>query len=298
MTTLTKTLIAASFVLAVGTLFQALRINNQRGPLHALAREIEYNEIKNRRLREERERSLTAITTSQNAINAVQHLDKSTITNTELGAWLGRVDRLKQWVKAAPEKGIPEMQFLTSNDWFSVTLDNPLDTDAKIRDALSKLRLIAKTKPQVAPNLMQALKAYSQSHNQPLSDPVELRPYLNLPLPDEILQRYKAVPEVAGTNDANVAIYNGMRMLGSGRFVLQEKAPVDEDYDTWIVFTAKGGSIESGMSQLGKMVDQAMQAFNKANKGQEASTPEQLLPYFPTPVEPNRLKEYWEVSKH
>jgi hypothetical protein len=298
MNSLTKMLIAAFLVLATSTLFQIQRIHDQREQLHKLARKSGEYEVDNRRLREERDRSFAAITTAQNAIDAMQQVGEYAITNSELGAWLGRVNRLKQWLQAAPEKGIPEMQFLSSNDWLSVTLDNPLDSDAKIRDALSKLRYIAKTKPQVGPNLMQALRAYSKTHVQPPSDPTELRPYLNPPLSDEILQRYQPVPEIAGENDANGAIRDGVRIMVSGRIALQEKAPVDEDYDTWIVYTEKGGSTMGGVSQLGKMVNQAMRALNKANNGQDASTPELLLPYLPASVEQTRLKEYWDTSKH
>ena len=185
------------------------------------------------------------------------------------------------------------MDFLTSNDWLSVTLNNRLDTNARIREAMSELRAIAKRKPQIVDNIETALRNYSQTNDQPPSTHTLLRPYLKPQLSDEILQRYEAVPKVPGSNDDNVAIVEGMRMLGSGRIVLREKALVDEDYDTWIVYTEKGGMATGTISEIGKTVAQAARAFNKANNGQEASTPEQLLPFISTPVDPIRLKEYW-----
>ncbi len=188
------------------------------------------------------------------------------------------------------------MKYLNSNDWLSVTMDNALDTDAKIRAALSKLRALAKAKPQVGTNLSNALQTYRKANNGLLPvDPAQLRPYLNPQLSDDLLRRYEPAPEIPGENDANGLIRDGMRFLGSGRVVLQEKAPVDEDYDTWVGFLENGGSASLGVSKLGKTVNQAMKAFSRANNGQAASTPEQLLPYLPTSVEPTRVKEYWAV---
>jgi len=191
------------------------------------------------------------------------------------------------------------MRFLTSNDWLSVTLDSPLKNDAEIRDALSKLRQIAKMKPQMVTNLASALKAYAKANNGEYpSNPLQLRSYLNPALANDILQRYEPAPEVAGKNDSNGIVLDGLHLTGSGRVILQERAPVDEDYDTWIGFTEKGGWATTGISQIAKTVNQAARAFIKANNGQDASTPEQLLPYFSTPVDPVRLKEYWDVSHH
>ena len=190
------------------------------------------------------------------------------------------------------------MEFLTSNDWLSVTLNNPLNTNARIREAMSELRAIAKRKPQVMDNIEAALRDYGKTNNQPPSNPTLLQLYLKPQLSDEILQRYEAVPEIAGSNDANVTIVKGMRMVGSSRIVLREKAAVDDDYDTWIVYTEKGGMVTGSTSEIENTVDQAARAFSKANNGQEASTPEQLLPFIATPVDPIRLKEYWDVSHH
>ena len=191
------------------------------------------------------------------------------------------------------------MKYLNSNDWLSVTMDNPLDTDAKIRAALSKLRALAKAKPQVATNLSNAMLAYRKANGGfPPSDPAQLQPYLNPQLSDAILRRYEPAPEVAGENDAHGLIRDGMRFLGSGRVVLQESTPVDEDYDTWFGFMENGGWATLGVSRIGKVVDQAMKNFTLANNGQDASTPEQLLPYLPIPIEPTKLKEYWEIRGH
>lgn len=294
-----KTLIVFLAALAVMTIYQEHLFSQRREELRALTQKTGAEELHIQQIRGQRDRILSALSATQAAIESTQYQNKYAAGNTELAGWLNRVNQLKQWLRGAPEKRIPELQYLNSNDWLSVTLDNTLNTEAKIRDALSKLRAIAKLKPQVVTNLNNALQSYGKANNGvPLSDPVQLRPFSNPQLPEDILRRYELVPEIAGKNDANGgATRDGLRMLGSGRIILQEKAPVDEDYDTWLIFTEKGGWATGGTSRLGTMVDQAMGAYAKANKDQPASAPEQLLPYFPAPVDQTKLKEYWEVSR-
>ena len=293
-----KTLIFLLMVLAAMTIYQVHLFSQRHEELRALTQNNGAEELQIRQIRAQRDKILAVLSTTQTAIESAQYHNKYAKGDTELAGWLNRVNQLKQWLRGNPEKRIPEMQYLGSNDWFSVALDNTLNTEAKIRDALSKLRAIAKLKPQVVTNLNNALQSYGKANNgRMLSDPIQLRPFLNPQLSDDILRRYELVPEVAGKNDANGATRDGLRMLGSGRIILQEKESVDEDYDTWLIFTEKGGWGTGGTSRLGKMVDQAMWSYAKANKDQTASAPEQLLPYFPTPVDQTKLKEYWEVSK-
>ena len=299
MTTLTKTLIATSLLLAAGVAYQINLLSRQRSQSNALAQKAAALDIQIGRIGEQRDRMLADLSAAQKMMESMAFHPNPTNGDSALSAWLGRVSQLEQYLKRVPGRGIPEMKYLNSNDWLSVTMDNPLDTDARNREALNRLRSLAKSKPQVATNLSNALQAYRKSNNGLLpTDPTQLRPYLNPQLPDELLRRYEPAPEVAGENDADGLIRDGMQFLGSGRVVLQEKAPVDDDYDTWFGFQEKGGWATLRVSQLGRTVDQAMKAFTQANDGQTAATLEQLLPYLATPVEPARLKEYWEVSRH
>ena len=299
MTTLTKTLIATSLLLAAGVAYQINLFSRQRSQSNALAQKAAALDIQIGRIGEQRDRMLADLSAAQKMMESMAFHPNPTNGDSALSAWLGRVSQLEQYLKRVPGRGIPEMKYLNSNDWLSVTMNNPLDTDARNREALNRLRSLAKSKPQVATNLSNALQAYRKSNNGLLpTDPTQLRPYLNPQLPDELLRRYEPAPEVAGENDANGLIRDGMQFLGSGRVVLQEKAPVDDDYDTWFGFQEKGGWATLRVSQIARTVDQAMKAFRQANEGQTAATVEQLLPYLATPVEPARLKEYWEVSRH
>ena len=223
MTALTKTLVVTSLLLAVGAAFQLHLLYRQRTQSHALTQKTAALEIQIRQIRDQRDRTLATLSSAQKAMEPTQlQSGKLTTENSELGKWLGRVSGLEKSLKQAPGRGIPEMKYLDSNDWLSVTMDNPLDTDAKIRSALSKLRALAKAKPQVATNLSNAVLAYIKSNDGLLpSRPDQLKPYLNPPLSDELLHRYEPAPEIAGENDANGLIRDGMRFLGSGRVVLQ-----------------------------------------------------------------------------
>ena len=298
MITLTKALFATSLLLAAGAAYQIHLLYRQRSQSHALAQKAAALDTQIGQIREQRDRVLADLSAAQKMTESMALHPDPTSGDSVLGAWLGRVSQLEKYLKQVPERGIPEMKYLNSNDWLSATMDNPLDTDARNREALNRLRSLAKSKPQVATNLSNALQAYRKSNNGLPTDPTQLRPYLNPQLPDELLRRYEPAPEVAGENDANGLIRDGRQFLGSGRVVLQEKAPVDDDYDTWFGFQEKGGWATLRVSQLGRTVDQAMKAFTQANDGQTAATLEQLLPYLATPVEPARLKEYWEVSRH
>ena len=293
----TKTMIVTSLLLAAGAVYQISKISRQRDQAHLLAQTTEDAANQIQKLREQTAQTLASLTATQNEIESLRHQSKYTTKDSELTAWLGRVNRLKQFLRDSPQKGIPEMQYLNSNDWLSVTLDNPSDTNAKIRSALSKLREMAKMKPQIFKNIINGLQAYTKAnHGDIPTDPLQLRPYLNPPLSDDVLQRYEIAPEVPGENDANGVIREGLHMTGNGRIVLQEKFPVDEDYDTWSGYTEKGGAAINSISQLGKTVNAAMDAYTKTNPGLKASTPEQLLPYFTTPVDQTKLKEYWDVD--
>ena len=299
MTALTKTLIATSLALAAGLAYQVRLLSRQSDQLHVLKQKSVDWEMRAQQTREQRSRTLTALSATQQALESLRiQPSAEKARDTELQSWLSRVHQLKEWLRRAPKKNIPEMRFLNSSDWLSVTLDNHLETDAKIRDALSRLRSLAKTKPEVIGNISAALQAYAKANDgRPATEPAQLRPYLNPSLDDDILQRYEYVPAFPGENDADVAKRNGMRIVGSGRIGWQEKTAADEDYDTLISFTEKGGYFLVGTSKLGDAVNKARQAFTKANNGQSPINPEQLLPYFATPVDETKFREFWQVNR-
>lgn len=270
----------------------------QSRQLEALRAEQSNLTTENARLQAASDRSHSLLAATLEELNAlVTDPSAPSSADSELTAWLERVHRLQDWFRAAPDKAIPEMSFLNSNDWLAATLDNPLNSDAAFRTAASQLRRMAKLKPEIATNFRNAIIAYASAHDgEPPPDSMALVPYLKTALPSEILQRYEPVPENAGQTDGNEVFLRGTRFTGAGRGVLWEKTPVDEDYDSLLAFTKAGAVASQEVSKLGDAVGEATRAFRKANPGRTPASAHELLPYFPEPVDATKLREYWEMQ--
>lgn len=199
--------------------------------------------------------------------------------DSALSGWLSRVERLKSVLADNPKWKIPEMSYLTSNDWLSVTLENPLSTGAEIRKALSRLRELAKAKPQVGPNFVQALNAFARAHEGRFPNKIaELIPFLKPELPNEILARYRVPSKAPAAMDPNRAFF-----AQNGPLLLEEVEPVDEDYDTQLVFMDDAWATFNA-SKLGDAVVAAWSAYEKANSKKQPENADQLLPYFASPL--------------
>jgi hypothetical protein len=210
-----------------------------------------------------------------------------------------------------PEKKIPELKYLTDQDWLHIAERVKLDTDADVRMALSGLRQTAKA--YIGRMMRQALVDYTKASGGQLPTGLsELQPYFPSPMDDAILQRYQM------TKTGN------MRDLQPDDTVLAEKAPVDDQYDTLMQTGLNSTSIKSvgsrggfmagapvpgftgtlGMAIAGAPVtapvtapvssgsrpdpqevaalEPALKAFSAANNGQEPKEPSDLLPYLTT----------------
>jgi RNA polymerase sigma factor (sigma-70 family) len=209
----------------------------------------------------------------------------------EMKSWLARVNQLKQRLEQFPDKKVPELQFLTDQDWLNAARSS-LDTEEDYRRALSGLRSSAAGK--VAAAVQPALSQYLKEHNwQFPTDLSQLQPYLKTPMDDAVLQRYAIVP---AENVPNVH-------MGGGSIITQ-KTPVDEEYDSRVVIGPNGyGSsfsepIDTMMNELApaaKILDSAMKAFAAANNGRDPIDPSQLQPYLKTPEEQAALQKVIEV---
>lgn len=287
MTALNKTLIAASVVIAAGLVYQNQLIATQRDQTSQLEQEIAGQKTVAIHLQEERNRAEELLSKKRKELeeNRAGATENATV-EADLEAWLARVNQLKEFLAKMPDKNIPEMKFLTTNDWLAATLNNSLKTDAKVRLALGSLRLKAKLK--VVQNFQGALLLYSQAHGGSApTDWAGLRPFLLTPLDDDILQRYDFGSEAA-TDTGKKATAN--------RGVLNEKAAVDEDHDQLFHLSLTGFSMER-ISHFGDRVNEARQAYITAHNGEFPADSEQLLPYFKTPVDRTELKEFSEAGQ-
>jgi hypothetical protein len=221
--------------------------------------------------------------------------------------WLAKVNLLKQRLEQMPEKKIPELKYLTDQDWLHVAERVKLDTDAGVRMALSGLRQTAKA--YIGRMMRQALGDYTKANGGQLpTDLSELQPYFPSPVDDATLQRYQM------TKTGNVS------NLQPDDTVIAEKASVDDQYDTRMQTGINSTTTKSVGSRGGLMVgapvpgftgmlgvaiagatvtapvssgsspdpqevaalEPAWKAFSAANNGQEPKEPSDLLPYLTT----------------
>jgi RNA polymerase sigma factor (sigma-70 family) len=128
-----------------------------------------------------------------------------------------RAGELNQHLESMPDKKIPELQFLTESDWLSVAKDASFATEPDVRQALSKLRNVAKAK--FGTYATRALDKFIAANNGQLpANLSQLKPYFDVPVEDAILQRY----QVLQTSDARSPREN---------WVMRETAPADRDYE-------------------------------------------------------------------
>jgi RNA polymerase sigma factor (sigma-70 family) len=135
-------------------------------------------------------------------------------------ALTARAAELNQYLERMADKNIPEIKLLRESDWLEVAREVNFQSEAEIRESLSKLRSVAKSR--FGKLATHALDEYLRANNGQLpTDPSQLKPYFEVPVDDAVLQRY--------------------RMLHSGNvndlpkdtiYVISEKAPVDRDYDS------------------------------------------------------------------
>lgn len=140
-----------------------------------------------------------------------------------------RAGELNGHLQRMPEKKIPELQLLTENDWLSVAKDVSLQSEAEIREALSKLRNTAKHK--FASYALNAVDKFIAANNgQMPTDVSQLKPFFEVPVDDAMLQRYQVLPPGDG------------RSLHDN-WVMGEKTRVDPDYDPYLYKRKYGRSI-------------------------------------------------------
>jgi hypothetical protein len=146
------------------------------------------------------------------------HDDYTALLADEMPRRQARVARLKQWLEEMPEEKIPELQFLSENDWIR-RVDDPLVTDDDYRSAISWLRMDADG--EFAQRALPALRQYVQSNNgQFPTDLAQLKPYFESPIDDAILQRYEIVP--------TKSLVSSLAEDGlGGDELITEKAPVN-----------------------------------------------------------------------
>jgi hypothetical protein len=193
-------------------------------------------------------------------------------TESEMKSWLARVNQLKQHLEQTPSQKIPELQFVTDQDWLDAAKGG-LNTEADYRKALSTLRGIGERK-FISTMLQPALKRYLEANGQNLpADLSQFQTYFKSPVDDAVLQRWHIAPA-----ETVKALQMG------GDMIITQKVPVDDVYDTRFGIGPNGWGSTDFLSSLTRDAMTAVnKAFQAANNGQWPTDVSQLLPYAVTP---------------
>ena len=183
-----------------------------------------------------------------------------------------RATQLKQILQQMPDKKIPELQFLSEQDCLDAVKNSNLDTEAGYRKALSQLRGIAKQ--DFGAILRPALESYLQTHDGQLpNDLAELKPLMQPPVEDSILDRYSLL--------LNGKVPNLTRET---LLVAEVAPPADPDYDTVYLFRLAGQKFATVDPNISTMLDAAKE-YARANNGQVPNDTTQLGAYLKRPVD-------------
>ena len=300
MTTLQKTLIAATLAAAVGTgVYQArqaarlrsqnLLLQQQSAPLtehiQQLARERDDATSKLAALRDENERLNRNTVELLKLRGEVARLKSNAAVATAeddpnqsaVKLLLDRVNKLKQKLEETPNAKIPELQFLTDEDWVDTVRGN-LESEADLRKAFSNLRRHGERR--FLETMHMALVEYSKANNQQFpAELSQLKPFFETTPGDDILQRYQIVPADSMPH-ANFG--------GNGDWFITPKTPIDEENDTlWTLGRSGLGGATYQFAKAFETLAPAVRALTAATptniNGRRSIDLSQLLPYLTTP---------------
>jgi RNA polymerase sigma factor (sigma-70 family) len=137
-----------------------------------------------------------------------------------------RATQLQEGLKQMPHQSIPELQFLSPQDWVRTAGNvKRLETEEDFRKAFSDLRVRAKA--AFGGNLQKALRQFGENNDGMLpADLSQLQPYLDPPVDPAVLERYQLLQSGKLSDVA-----------GKPPMLVGEKAPpVDDEYDAQIQF--------------------------------------------------------------
>ena len=213
MTTLQKTFITAAFALAVGTgIYEARQATNARADVRTLQqRRVPLTE-QIQQLQHERDEArnqLAALTDEIARLKGntgellklralVTRLrgENSQINEPSVQAallWEAKKEKLQKLFEERPDQRIPDMRLLKDVDWLTLAKDldlNSLDSEAGRSLAMHQVRFNAKLRS--ASIISDALRKFIEANNGGWpSDVSQLKSFLDQPIEDEILQRYR-----------------------------------------------------------------------------------------------------------
>lgn len=214
----------------------------------------------------------------------------------EVEDWFDRLQTLKHTFAEHPELGIPELAQLTDIEWFLAAKSAQIETGEQIRQSLAAVRTVAKAK--FAQQMASAMKKHLAASNGQLPpNPQALFAYFIRPIPPSFFERYES-------------LYTGnvrdVPKSGGNELVIQEKSPVDEDYDSRVGINVDGMRSYAGTGPRAwvdapggydAMIRRAQSGFAQAHNGAKAAGLEQLAPFITPPLSPTRLEKLLKLER-
>jgi hypothetical protein len=280
--------VAVSIAAVAGTIYEARVATRQREQLQALQKHTMQWAQQIAALRRERDDTLEELKIAERQLaelsptTGISQSSAERAREIEVKAWLARVKQLKRLFAEDPARQIPEMQFLTDDDWLRAAKQAGLDSHATVRQGLAAVRNAAKAK--FVRMMAQALGKFTKAANDQLPlTTTELAPYFDPPIDNAMLQRY-------------AMIRTGSTANARGLQAIQEKAPIDEDYDTRYQVGVGGGTGSMNppiawIENFQTLEQQAYKAYAKANNGASPAKTSQLIPYFDPPLAPATVEK-------
>ncbi|MGC3957439.1 MAG: sigma-70 family RNA polymerase sigma factor [Verrucomicrobiota bacterium] len=300
MTALQKTVVAATIAVLAGVGIyeaqQASKLREQVQKLRPLAEnyqqlQIERDELNNRLTSLLADNSHANLNSSQTELLRLRgKFGQLTAAAREPGnvaaqEWLARIEALKSKLAQTPAAQIPEMAFLTDEDWLNAAKKD-LRTDFDYRYAFASLRNDAEAK--FAAMLMNAIAQYAlqhDAHEPKRLDPEsatfpkeisDLRPYLDpSKVTDDMLSRFEIIsPSAIGENPQQ-----------RGNFIITQKDAVDPELDQrWAIGLQASGTLgnfeQTEIMNNIKQLAPCLQAYADAHGGAKPNTFADLQPYL------------------
>jgi RNA polymerase sigma factor (sigma-70 family) len=293
MITLQKAAIASAIIIVAGAGIYDVRQNSRlRNQVEGLQQEKEQMTVANQRLQETNDQlqtDATRLRADSQALQQVKQEDDAAAndpTQKAMLSWLDRVDRLKRRLEQTPGALIPEMQWLSEQDWLNAA-SGKLETDEDYRRAFSSLRGTAEN--EFSFKAFPALQKYMNANNGAFpTDLSQLEPYFDAPVDASILQRWQIVP---ASQEPNFRF--------GGDYLITQKAAVDDEMDAQIGIGPSGyGSAGNGFNPEMKTLQSVAAAFAAANPGQTPTDVADLLPYATTREQQAAIQKQMEMQQN
>jgi RNA polymerase sigma factor (sigma-70 family) len=189
--------------------------------------------------------------------------------------WMAKEKKIREQFELHPEQKIPEMQFLTEEDWLDHARHADVDTVNGLRLAMCNIRAVASG--EFAGKMIQALQLYMRVNQQQLPDTaLQLADYFHPPLKDAdaVLSRYVRYKP------------NPNMMVSESLVFEQDRATVVDPIDSRVTFSTNTTMWlpPAGMLPLPDELQAASKAYADANHQGFLSVYD-LKPYCSTPEE-------------